>query len=1591
MNQGALHFDALLSVNNFDAGIARIKSGIRDASGVAKREAESMDSAFRNLGTAIGGYFTAQSLFSFTKELINVRGEFQKTEIAFSTMLGSADKAKVLMADMVTLAANTPFSLQDVSKGAKQLLAFQVPAKSLLETLTRIGNISAGVSVPIDRIILAYGQVKAAGRLMGTEMRQFTEAGIPMYAELAKVLKVDETAIKGMVEAGKVGFKEVEQVIKNLTNEGGMFFELMEKQSKSMSGRVSNLGDQWDQMLNKIGQANEGILYDGIEGLTHLVEHYQELFEMIKTLVISYGAYKAAIMVTSAAQSVANKTLATEIGLLSFSERMKLGRAIVTQRQTAATLAETIAEKSSLSAKYATLQAEVAILAVKKQKAVALGIERAQTLGNAQVQLASAQAELRSVQANGTAREVLIATKNVEKAQNTVIAAQESASIARTAALAAGTKFYAVQKELQVTATALSGAATTVETAAEVANAAAKSANAIATQRLTIAQLAQTVAMTAAARAAAFLNATLFANPYALAAALIAALAYSIYKYNTALTVAEESQKRMNDDAVNQIATLTEQEAKIKALIKVVEDQTSSEDTKAAAYKRIALLTNGRLDQLDAEAVKTGKATGMLQKYIEMLKLEAEAKRYVNELGRLETDTENLKNNRNNFGIGDMWDDFTDYDSSFQWSLKDRKKERVDRIVKDKEAEKKEIQKKLDDLAKRGVNITETEITEDKSPAAKGWAQKIKAQIDELEASADSAPTRAAYQKIRDKIKQLQELLNPKKEKSEGQLAEILPLGSIKELQQRASLISEAIDVAVNGQVKLRKLDKFGKDKDKKGNPYLTGETVSLEEAYKSREAIENKITSLQYKSFQERIDESERQWNNYYKISEFYGKETADAQYKDLFKGAKNYLEYLEKQEQALKNKAESGQILTEEDKKNIVFLQDKISDLNGTETPFENFKRGIDNALKSMPSLVDQLEYLEKAENDAFSKSGNNSNPFLAERKYFEDRKRDVLQQQKELYTSFIQEQKTFEDKKTEIEAKYNDFRKKIAEGKFSDSDRLKLLDAAGKAEAKEYGGAFLDTFKKTKLWEKIFGNMNSISKREVEKLIPILKAQIEKLISLDAPIDEIEKYKQKLQELENFTSGNSPIEKLVASFKKLTKQAKTADGKIDWRNFAKNYEEFADSLNAAVGSAFELGDALGFMSNTDGMQETINNLMETTKGLVNAIAGYASGDYAQMAGGIVQATIGLTKLLNGDDDKSFTIKSWERSINNLKTAYEQLNREVAKTAGSEQFDKQRELISNLEQQKAALQSILKLEKDKKKPDSTKVNEYENQINQLNGQIEDLVDGITSSIAGIGFKDLATQLSDALADAFGKGEDAALAYEKVVDDVMRNAVKNALKIAILEPATKSIVDNLIKSMGYGSGNNSAVQQQIKEAENLLNAYQKESSDIFSSGGSQFSYRFQELAILMKDLKAKIDLLKTQAITSQSNGVFDGLTKEERDKIKAEGQTAMQQYVDALQQYEDLFGAAAENAQGMKGDIKGVTEKTAGALEAQINAVRIMIAAIFKIHQLNQSTFKNQLLVQSQIEINTRPLKAILKEITELNSKVKKNLAGVP
>ncbi len=301
---GALLFQVRADQSQIQKDVEAIKKQFEQMTNKAVEEGKKQANVWQTLLKGATAYFTLQGAQSFISQMVAVRSQFQQLEISFGTMLKSKEKANELMAQLTDLAAKTPFGLQEVSEGAKRLLAFQVPAEEVTETLRRMGDVASGLGVPMGQLIHVYGQVKAQGKLMTNDLYQFMNAGIPIIAELSKVVGKNETEIKDMVSAGKIGFTEIQAVIKNMTNEGGLFYNLMAEQSKSLGGQISNLRDNFDQMLNEIGKSSEGIVSGAIKGVSFLVENYQTIGKLIAGLIVSYGTYRAALIATAAVQQV---------------------------------------------------------------------------------------------------------------------------------------------------------------------------------------------------------------------------------------------------------------------------------------------------------------------------------------------------------------------------------------------------------------------------------------------------------------------------------------------------------------------------------------------------------------------------------------------------------------------------------------------------------------------------------------------------------------------------------------------------------------------------------------------------------------------------------------------------------------------------------------------------------------------------------------------------------------------------------------------------------------------------------------------------------------------------------------------------------------------------------------------------------------------------------------------------------------------------------------------------------------------------------------------------------------------------------------
>lgn len=263
---------------------------------------DALMSSLKRTAAEIGGL---AAIKKFGSDVIDATGKMQQLQVALSTILQDKNKADQLIAEIVQFAAKTPFNLDDVATGAKQLLAYGSSAEKVVEELSMLGDVASGLQIPIGQLIYLYGTLRTQGRAMTVDIRQFAGRGIPIYEELAKVLGVAKDQVGALVKEGKVGFAEVEQAFKNMTNEGGKFNNLMENSAGTWPQRLSNIQDTLFQKLNDFGNKYKEVFEFGIGTAEDLVANLDDVISVIGGLIAAYGTYKAAVIAVSVAHKAA--------------------------------------------------------------------------------------------------------------------------------------------------------------------------------------------------------------------------------------------------------------------------------------------------------------------------------------------------------------------------------------------------------------------------------------------------------------------------------------------------------------------------------------------------------------------------------------------------------------------------------------------------------------------------------------------------------------------------------------------------------------------------------------------------------------------------------------------------------------------------------------------------------------------------------------------------------------------------------------------------------------------------------------------------------------------------------------------------------------------------------------------------------------------------------------------------------------------------------------------------------------------------------------------------------------------------------------
>lgn len=620
---GGLAFKATLDIDDFNVSAQAMERHIKDFSNTAAQEAAEVEESFQQMAQRAGQYITyylvGQGMNNLVSSIVSVRGQFQQLEIAFGTMLGSEEKATALMQQMVNTAAKTPFDLIGVAEGAKQLLAYGVSAEKVNDTLVRLGNIASGLSIPLNDIVYLYGTTMVQGRLYAQDVRQFTGRGIPLVKELAEKYHTTAEGINEMVSAGKIGFPDVEEVINKMTNAGGQFYQLMEKQSSSLTGQIANLQDAWDSALNSLGEKSEGALSAGIQSATYLVEHMDDVVRILKSVAIAYGSVKAATVLAS----VATKGY-TGIAVLDNAARtaklaLMKAEAILTGEVSNQKKAMAAAEKANYDALVTTLTAEEQSAVVKQMRiaaiqslltaqqqeylanlnltasssgyeAAAMGVMTAeQRLALSKQNLTAKSAVYRAAIVQEAQAKMANQTQTIEAMRSDVKAAARSVEAAKAKAIAATQATEAARYEVYWAqqsgdATAIASAQKKLEAATDTQSAARKAAlsaqtdfytkkkqlETLATQQARTASIADTGAKAAQTAATNILSvatgklmaglkalwATMAANPFGAILSIIGLVYSAFTMFSDSTDDATESMNKFGDTGEKQLANL---------------------------------------------------------------------------------------------------------------------------------------------------------------------------------------------------------------------------------------------------------------------------------------------------------------------------------------------------------------------------------------------------------------------------------------------------------------------------------------------------------------------------------------------------------------------------------------------------------------------------------------------------------------------------------------------------------------------------------------------------------------------------------------------------------------------------------------------------------------------------------------------------------------------------------------------------------------------------------------------------------------------------------------------------------------------------
>lgn len=1167
---GGLAFAATLDIKDFNVSADAMNARVKQLSDTTAAKAAEMDQSLltfaKNGAAYITSYLVGQGMTNLLTSIVQVRGQFQQLEIAFETMLGSKSKAHELMQQMEETAAKTPFDLDGVANGAKQLLAYGESADKVNDTLVRLGNIASGLSLPLNDIVYLYGTTMVQGRLYAADVRQFTGRGIPLVKELAKMYGVTADEINNMVSAGKIGFPDVQKVLNKLTDEGGQFYNLMEKQSKSLTGMISNLGDTWDQVQDHLGEQNQDLFAGAINAAGYFLEHLEDILKMVKAVAIAYGSYRAALVLNT----IATKGF-TGVALINNTvEQSKIAllkvRATLTGEVAAQTAAMTAAEKAHVASLQAELTAEeqanlkktlriqaITALLTTEQKqylsnlnlttssqryeAAAMGVlsvEQKMSLQKTELNAKSAtyRAALeKEVLAKRKATEATLEQQRAEvKASYAKLEAAKNAAIASAQSVEAA-KYEVYWAEKSGDATKIETAQKRLATAQDQAAASRKAALAAQTQFYTEKKNLETTASKASTAATAADNAakeaqvvvtgtaTAATNTFTLAVKnlwkafkanplgwiiTLAGIAYSAFEM---LKGSEEETDTITQQLTEHTRKASDefnaQAAKIDALEAQIHDENLSNSKKIELIGQLKAIIPGYNAELSKEGKIINENTAAIRAYLAQLEKQIKLKAAQEDL-----------------------------EAAY------KKKRQLEKQQKKQEQEAKNADKSRTTLYNNAGAFIPTPIV--------GAKESGDAHSKLNQTKKDLAETNATINELKTEIETTTVATDngTKKIQTYGQ--------QVASVRSQISRLNQEIKNARAGKVKQNNLAEYIANKQKELQEAKSRLTALTGDKGGSGGGGGGGHTggggnTTEKKTFDEIMAYKRKQYELYYQWQQNLGKDVADKKFADLIKSGTSFLAWVNGHINALKEaKAKRG--LSDEENSDLNSLMVQRDELMGVKSAMDAFKDSVEAAISKASSLDEKLQAIADAK-DKLSNGGYglNQEDKLQGAIFLEDKQKAADQEvakMVEQYQDYTQKRLAIEK---EFDADISLLEKKRtkakATGNTDEVDKLTgAIAQATAAKGKSLMAVDLEQLKADPDYIKAFENLNDVSTETLEKLKQEFESAKQTAAESLNP-EDLREYTSTIQELTDEINNRNPF----SALKKAKEDLKTADEEL------------------------------------------------------------------------------------------------------------------------------------------------------------------------------------------------------------------------------------------------------------------------------------------------------------------------------------------------------------------------------------------------------------------------------------------------------------